>query len=227
MGRKDDAILVWEQGYERAVNHSTDLKQLLELEELLKVAKQERNSAGENHAIESAASVLLSESGPQSSENSNGSYENHNGLRELKSCGESKDASEVDSKSINSVGVCDGVGQKDRGKEKVSSQMNGNHNIRGASRLKSESFEKPSDRCNELSTVSSESSSDLAQTSSTLSIKLATPRNEMSEESNKNKKFCVTRISKTKSISLDFRLSRGIAEVHHKTTSEWPQLLFY
>ncbi|XAR57739.1 hypothetical protein NMG60_11025991 [Bertholletia excelsa] len=39
--------------------------------------------------------------------------------------------------------------------------------------------------------------------------------NELSDEgAKKNKKFCVTRISKTKSISVDFRLSRGIAQVN-------------
>ncbi|GAB4849208.1 hypothetical protein Ancab_004018 [Ancistrocladus abbreviatus] len=36
---------------------------------------------------------------------------------------------------------------------------------------------------------------------------------EWSDAIKKNKNFCVARISKTKSISLDFRLSRGIAEV--------------
>ncbi|KAI3495744.1 hypothetical protein L1887_38090 [Cichorium endivia] len=32
LGRKDDVVMVWEQGYELAVYQSADLKQLLELE---------------------------------------------------------------------------------------------------------------------------------------------------------------------------------------------------
>ncbi|CAJ1929408.1 unnamed protein product [Sphenostylis stenocarpa] len=39
LGRKGDAVLVWEQGYEHAQHQSSDLKLLLELEELLTTAK--------------------------------------------------------------------------------------------------------------------------------------------------------------------------------------------
>lgn len=35
LGRKNDAVLVWKQGYDLALNQSADLKQLLELEDLL------------------------------------------------------------------------------------------------------------------------------------------------------------------------------------------------
>ncbi|KAK8328305.1 hypothetical protein V6Z12_A11G243600 [Gossypium hirsutum] len=38
--------------------------------------------------------------------------------------------------------------------------------------------------------------------------------NEISDEAKRSKKFCVAKISKTKSISVDFRLSRGIAQVN-------------
>lgn len=38
-------------------------------------------------------------------------------------------------------------------------------------------------------------------------------RSDLVDEAKKNKKFSVARISKTKSISVDFRLSRGIAQV--------------
>ncbi|KAL3039302.1 hypothetical protein AAZX31_01G178100 [Glycine max] len=40
LGRKTDALLVWEQGYEHAQHQSADLKLLLELEELLTTTKQ-------------------------------------------------------------------------------------------------------------------------------------------------------------------------------------------
>lgn len=40
LGRKEEAVLIWERGYEIAVSESTDLKQLLELEDLLSSARQ-------------------------------------------------------------------------------------------------------------------------------------------------------------------------------------------
>jgi len=40
LGRKIDALSVWEQGYEHAQQQSADLKLLLELEELLTTIKQ-------------------------------------------------------------------------------------------------------------------------------------------------------------------------------------------
>ncbi|XP_021908254.1 suppressor of RPS4-RLD 1-like [Carica papaya] len=49
LSRNEDAILVWEQGYEHALHRSADLTQLLELEELLKAAKQE--SAASNNIV--------------------------------------------------------------------------------------------------------------------------------------------------------------------------------
>lgn len=59
MGRKEDALLVWEQGHENAVCESTDLKQLLELEELLGAAKQNGVTISENHPRDSSNSTTL------------------------------------------------------------------------------------------------------------------------------------------------------------------------
>ncbi|POO00767.1 N-terminal acetyltransferase A, auxiliary subunit [Trema orientale] len=214
LGRKEEAVLVWEQGYEHAVRHSADLKQLLELEDILTVAKQEKSSVRENHAIESGSSMLVSESGPSISENSSETSENQNHLDDQSnSCGDSRDTSEVHITSTNNVDVCNGISEKDRGTGHVTGQMNGNHNVPNKLSYESESCDDSSDKCSKLSRISSDSSP-LTQTPSTMSTKLQTPRNEVSDESNKNKKLCVTRISKTKSISVDFRLSRGIAEVN-------------
>lgn len=52
LGRKEDAFLVWEQGHANAVRESTDLKQLLELEELLAAAKQSQVVLREDHAVD-------------------------------------------------------------------------------------------------------------------------------------------------------------------------------
>lgn len=212
LGRKDAAVMVWELGYERAVNHSTDLKQLLELEELLKCAKQEIISAREKSGIESVSSELLSQSGPRTNDNSSETNKSCNGLRLSKSCGSSEDTSEVCSEHLDKVVVYGSIGKKAKGKEEFNSQKIGKHNTRYTSIPNAESRDEPCNRSSESS--SSSESSNLSQISSTPSIRIVTSRREISDESNKNKKFCVTRISKAKSISLDLRLSRGIAEVN-------------
>lgn len=210
MGRKEDALLVWEQGYEHAVVHSADLKQLLELEELLKVAKEGKSNGRENHAMESESSTVVSESGLLANGNSSQTHESPNYLNDQSIlCGESGDSSEVNSKCKDIVAF-DGVIKKDGAKEQFGMQMNGNHDVHDKSSNESESSDNSKDKRGKLSIISG-NSSDLTQTQ--LSTKLDIPRKEISDESNKNKKFCVTRISKTKSISVDFRLSRGIAEV--------------
>ncbi|ONK64775.1 uncharacterized protein A4U43_C07F29780 [Asparagus officinalis] len=58
LGRKDDALLVWEQGHANAVCESTDLKQLLELEELLASARQNRATLCEDRTMESSNSII-------------------------------------------------------------------------------------------------------------------------------------------------------------------------
>lgn len=209
LGRKEEALLVWEKGHEYALHQSADLKQLLELEELLTAAKEERSILQENYATESETSMLASESGPPISESSSETFENHHSLIDhAKLRSESRDASEVQSKSSDNFESCNGTKDKARGKEHFGSQMNGNHYIHDKSSYESESSNDSSDTCNELSMVCSSSS--LAQNSSKMSNKFQTIR---SDESKKNKKFSVTRISKAKSFSVDFRLSRGIAEV--------------
>lgn len=205
--------MVWEKAYEHALHQSADLKQLLELEELLTLAKQERSIVCENPEIESESSMLVSVLGPPTSENSSETFEDHHNLSDpSKLCSEARDESEVHSKSGDNFEPCNGIKDKARGKEGFGCKMNGNHNIHDKSSYESESSNDSSDTCNKLPIVCS-SSSDLTQKSRKLSNKTETPRNEINDESKRNKKFCVTRISKAKSISVDFRLSRGIAEV--------------
>ncbi|XP_024019757.1 suppressor of RPS4-RLD 1 isoform X2 [Morus notabilis] len=211
LGRQDDALLVWEQGYEHAVRHSADLKQLLELEELLKVAKEGKSTGRENHDIESKSSTLVSESGPVTNENSSETHETTKNLNDQsKLGGESRDSSEVNGKSLDTV-ASNGISNKDTGKEQFGRHVNGNHDVHDKLSYESESCDDSSDGCGKLSVICS-NGIDLTQNQ--LKAKLDVPRKEVSDESNKNKKFCVTRISKTKSISVDFRLSRGIAEVN-------------
>ncbi|XP_009336068.2 suppressor of RPS4-RLD 1 isoform X1 [Pyrus x bretschneideri] len=216
LGRKEDAFLVWEQGYEHALRQCADLKQLLELGELLTIAKTDKSNGDDNQAKESASSKLVSEASPHINGKSGDTYKNHNKLSgESKLCCESTVTSAVHSK-VNGNGnfvASNGIGDKARGSKKFDSQMNGNHDIND--KLHSESCNDLSDTYSKLPMICSKSS-DLTETPPT-PPKLSTKsdiRHEIGEESKRSKKFSVARLSKTKSISVDFRLSRGIAEVN-------------
>lgn len=71
LGRKDDAVMVWEQGYEHAIHQSADLKQLLELEELLTSAKQSMADAKQ------LSEWSVSKPEPNNSVKSNETFNNH------------------------------------------------------------------------------------------------------------------------------------------------------
>ncbi|XP_065873083.1 suppressor of RPS4-RLD 1 [Euphorbia lathyris] len=271
LGRKEDALLVWEQGYEHALRQSADLKQLLELEELLKFAKRDKNINGEKHVTESRSSlsitevaphmngqssetikkkhnlsdiyrsfneslsedcskfgdnlevfnglrdnagakspVLVSESVPQLNGKSGEIYSNHNKfVDKTKLCSKLGDTPEMDSRSEHNLSGKAEVGNK------ADRMMNGNHDIVDNLSCNSKSCNNLSikpDLSSKSSMISS-SSGDTSEICSKSSSKKDMP-NERSDEVKRNKKFSVTRISKTKSITVDFRLSRGIAQVN-------------
>ncbi|WCJ31344.1 Tetratricopeptide repeat (TPR)-like superfamily protein [Euphorbia peplus] len=277
LGRKEDALLVWEQGYEHALRQSADLKQLLELEELLKFAKQNRNMNGVNQVTESRSSlstteavphmtglssetfkkqhnlrdfyrsfnepssdecskfgdnlqvlngvndkaavkspVLVSESVPQLNGKSGEVYSNHNKfVDKTNSCSKSGDTPEIDSRSEDNFGMPNNLSGKAEVGNKGDQMINGNHDIVDDLSCNSKS-------CNNLrikqdlsskSSMISSSSGDTSEICSKSSNKKDMP-NEASDRVRRNKKFSVTRISKTKSITVDFRLSRGIAQVN-------------
>lgn len=60
LGRNEEALLVWEEGHKYAVQNCTDLKQLLELEQLLTASKQNNTLSSQNHAAESDVSATES-----------------------------------------------------------------------------------------------------------------------------------------------------------------------
>jgi tetratricopeptide (TPR) repeat protein len=212
LGRKEDALLVWEKGYEHAVCQSADLKQLLELEELLRIAKQERSVTHENNGMESMSSLSESGSGPHS----NGTYKSQNKLSdESKLCSESGDSFEFHSGSVDNLDLRNGFSDKATENTNFDGQMNESHDIVDKLSYESDScsdFSDTPEPCSKLSMICS-SSSNTTESSSKLSYKTDI-RNDIIDEAKRNKKFCVARISKSKSISVDFRLSRGIAQVN-------------
>ncbi|XP_015578308.1 suppressor of RPS4-RLD 1 isoform X2 [Ricinus communis] len=275
LGRKDDALLVWQQGYEHALRQSADLKQLLELEELLKFAKQERNIGLRDHVTESTP-MNTTEFATHTNGKSNEASKNRDQLSDISnSCRESGDGSEICSKFGGNFDAMNVIRDKAGGESPITipecrPHMNGksddvctNHDKLGdKSKLHNESRDtykiccnsgdncaiqnylsrkaegdvktdkngthnfidkiSDSESCNVLSDTSvpssksstiSISSGDTSDIRVKLSNKTDIP-NEAGDETKKSKKFSVTRISKTKSITVDFRLSRGIAQVN-------------
>ncbi|TXG59325.1 hypothetical protein EZV62_013898 [Acer yangbiense] len=275
LGRKEDALLVWEKGYEHALNQSADLKQLLELEELLTAAKQDKSVPLENHAADSSSSLPVSELGEYENGKTSKACENHDESDISKSSSEPMDASEICNKSSDNSDMSNGIIDKANGSSSVQvsesgvqvngkssetsndlsdesninhesrdvtdicrksdnntdisngfsdkakvnkihdSQTNGTHFIHDKPRYDKESlkdFSSTSEPCSRLS-ITGCNSSDSSESLSKLNYK-TDKRIEKSDEDKRNKRFSVTRISKTKSISVDFRLSRGIAQVN-------------
>ncbi|KAL2522527.1 Suppressor of RPS4-RLD 1 [Forsythia ovata] len=212
LGRKQEALSVWENGYEHAVRQSADLKQLLELEELLGSAKRNCSIACENQSVESTKSSPAASGSVnfvESSETFN-NHENTNGKIEPRSKSTDRleahdnlyDSSEFRSESSHNVKGTKPFGCQSNGKHE--SQPNGANYIH-------EVLNDSSESCISSSAVSSES---INLSDSIQSINLSEMCNETIDETKRSKKFCVARISKNKSINVDFRLSRGIAQVN-------------
>ncbi|KAJ6378486.1 hypothetical protein OIU78_028679 [Salix suchowensis] len=277
LGRKDDALLVWEQGFEHALHQSADLKQLLELEDLLKFAKQDRSAGCETHVVESRLSMYVAESRPHSKSDETSKHQNK--LSDISNlCSESRNVLGIHSKSGDNFEIHKGISDeggrslklvpesgchtnekssetskntsKESDKSELCSELRDAPEIccksgdnfdmdNGRSEKKAERNQKPGILVNETHDIldlpnlvsgscsgvnnASELSSrlsmipgNLGDTSEILSksSNKANMHNEVTDEGKRNKKLCVTRISKTKSISVDFRLSRGIAQVN-------------
>uniref|UniRef100_A0A0V0IXD6 Putative tetratricopeptide repeat protein 13-like n=1 Tax=Solanum chacoense TaxID=4108 RepID=A0A0V0IXD6_SOLCH len=226
LGKKEEALLIWEQGYEHAVHQSADLKQLLELEELLKIAKQNTAVASNNHSVQSSGpesntEPLLSTKSGETCDISKASD------RKLKTC--SSGMLESSEKSNNSSVQQNSSSNNAKKHKKIECEPKDLHE-RQANRTNNncKKLGYPSLVCSELSDISEDSGKSSAVTSesseqsepnelqeilSQLNNKCDV-RVELSDEGKRNKKFCVTRVNKTKSINVDFRLSRGIAQVN-------------
>ncbi|KAG8384306.1 hypothetical protein BUALT_Bualt04G0104600 [Buddleja alternifolia] len=194
MGRKQEALSVWAQGYELAVCQSADLKQLLELEDLMRIAKQDGSISCQNH-VTGPSELSFSASGSVMSVESSDISNNH-----VKLNGKIEPSSESRKKVFGT--------QSSKNHENQSIEPNGMHNKLAGQLALSDSSELSIDS----SAVYGESSdfSDICSQS----FSLSEIHDELMDEANKSKKFCVARISKNKSINVDFRLSRGIAQVN-------------
>ncbi|KAL2348343.1 hypothetical protein Fmac_002343 [Flemingia macrophylla] len=213
--RKTDALFVWEQGYEYALHQSADLRLLLELKELLTAKKQ-----GDNVLYETNASrTPQSESESLSNGNLPGICENEDRLgteAELRDGTSDKPA--ILLKSTDKFDLRNELNSEDREYNKSDGQVNGSPDVIDKLSYNSESCNDSSDTsesCDKVFTNSGESSDsiDVSEILRKPSGKLIFPPGK-NGAARKNKNFCIARFSKTNSISVDFRLSQGIAEVN-------------
>ncbi|KAI3451958.1 hypothetical protein Pfo_008623 [Paulownia fortunei] len=213
LGRKEEALSVWEQGYEHAVCQSADLKLLLELEDLLRIAKQNGSSSCQNRVMESSGlsfpasgSVVSIKSGKISDNHgkSNGkSKPSGKSSKQFEAHDKLQNGSSLNVKGDNFLGS-----QSNKKHESHPTETNGMHNKLAGKSVLNDSSESSID-----SSVVYGESSDFSDICSE-SFSLSEIHNELMDEANRSKKFCVARISKNKSINVDFRLSRGIAQVN-------------
>lgn len=250
LGRKQEAVLVLEQGYKNALQQTADVKQVLELEELLKDARREMEGTCENHATEShqenpssslgscaseksdekidkrdnidtvlgtsentckLSTMAVSESGACSNGNSHESSSEWGEQSKINSS--SKDASKASKQSNGSSDLSNGSAYKEKKNGKSSSQINGSYESCkpcNGSNLH-DNLTEGSDRLGDLS-ISENKLSSKSGLSSKLSNK-AEARCRVSDETKIIKKYTIAKMSENHSISVDFRLSRGIAQV--------------
>ncbi|CAA6657494.1 unnamed protein product [Spirodela intermedia] len=167
LGRKEEGLLVWEQGYEKAANQSADLKQFLELEELVASGKQNKAMICDQHVVDSlpSASDFVSTVDSNSASSSSDTIP----LETSSTISFSSDVIPLDSSTITSLSNGSPVSNK------KSNETN-------------ETNWKPgslSEMCNVLND----------------SVKFS-------------RKVSFNDLPKSKSISVDFRLSRGISRVN-------------
>ncbi|KAM7251670.1 hypothetical protein ACFE04_023553 [Oxalis oulophora] len=257
LGRANDALLVWEKGYQNALSHSTDLKHLLEIEELLKNARQGNNGVSQGNHVPLDPGLKAQINGKPSDEQSKKSLASdlpskprelsqacsselglnmENGISadaaqiqhepttvnensvDAQDCSKEKDVSSVSSnledvsnthaKPGGSIVLSNGSSDKANGKKKSD----------GQTKVSSDKPSKGSgsnyNLSDKLSIICSSLSDDAIENYSQLGSKVDIHIDTTSDEVKKSKKFCVARVSKTKSISVDFGFSRGVAQVN-------------
>lgn len=223
LGKKVDALSIWERGYQYALCQSADLKQLLELEELLTREKQDKNNV-ENGEVESGVSTVVLESGvtPVNTKFSERNNTENKLIEHPDFCMKPSDASEVCSSSSDNLAVCESGSEEVGQNGSINCESNGcnDHDDRLSDGSKLHDLRSDmSEFCSKskltaFPSKSSDSTGILSKPSKMSDARL------ISDEAKRTKKFSVAKISKTKSISVDFRLSRGIAEVSILYTSK-------
>uniref|UniRef100_A0A7N0ULP9 Suppressor of RPS4-RLD 1 n=1 Tax=Kalanchoe fedtschenkoi TaxID=63787 RepID=A0A7N0ULP9_KALFE len=214
LGRKEEALFVWKKGRECAISHSTDLKQVLELEELLKIANGIGNCNGVYLPDEvSVSSIELSDSGHHPDTESTETIRKQNILNgKSEMCnGTSTAARDIQCNSNHNTEIDIESSGKYIETKDLEYHSNGNHHAPISNNL---------EPCGETTNTTAPH---VKQVRSKLSVKqeslsksglTSDALNRICSGGKQNKKFSLARISDTNSVTVDFRLSRGISQVN-------------
>lgn len=194
LDKKEDALAAWKQGYEIAVRDTTDLKQLLELEELVSSVKISETTESADHVMDASTcdtKVVISED--RVADTSATTMADTKTVVCEEAIGSSKVSSNGDTKLANY--------NKKADHNKVSSSP-----VKDSTGTQSPKKAPKVDKKNKAKAVKEVNGRDEGVT-----IRIST---DGSENIPLDQTLFATKISKSsKSISLDFRLSRGIAQV--------------
>lgn len=201
LDKKEDALLVWKQGYEIAVRDTVDLKQLLELEELVSSVKICETTDSADHIVDASpcdTKVVISEDRVVDTSSTATTMADTKTVVCEEAIGNSKVSSNGDSKLTNH--------KVDNNKVSSSpvKDSTGTQAPKKAPKLDKKNKAKAVKEMNGRAGVTDRTSSDESETISL------------------DQTLFATKISKSsKSISLDFRLSRGIAQVVSSYSVHW------
>ncbi|KAK4799344.1 hypothetical protein SAY86_024709 [Trapa natans] len=208
LGKKVDAISAWEKGYEHSFSKSADLKQIMELEELLTLGSKDQTNKFDKHVVESTPSLSPLELASQVDEESSKVQSNKNNMSKgMKSYRKLNGQLEDENKPYPNLEMSNGFSEESRQSEKFNGNTNGI--LGGTDIMSNDTRLELSLSCSNTSSCSS----DVTDVSTEMGMK-SIQNNNTGDKDKRSKKFCVTGISKNRSISVDFCLSRGIAEVN-------------
>ncbi|KAK4749428.1 hypothetical protein SAY87_026877 [Trapa incisa] len=180
----------------------------MELEELLTLGSKDQTNKFDKHVVESTPSLSPLELASQVDEESSKVQSNKNNMSKgMKSYRKLNGQLEDESKPYYNLEMSNGFSEESRQSEKFNGNTNGI--LGGTDIMSNDTRLELSLSCSNTSSCSS----DVTDVSTEMGMK-SIQNNNTGDKDKRSKKFCITGISKNISISVDFCLSRGIAEVN-------------
>ncbi|RAL50569.1 hypothetical protein DM860_014511 [Cuscuta australis] len=225
MGKRVEAILVWEQGYERAVQQCADLKQLLEIEELLTIAKRSNSILGDDGFTQlsgSGSGILLSNNIVDSGKNHRLTDHLEPFRKEMETYTTLKDSSndcfqsnkshnKAREYSTSNILPNGDLHKKENGTCDIHVKLGSHSAVCGDLNHTCEECCGSSLETNESS--DSSEAIELSEILRHLNNKCGV-RIKIGDDNKRGRKSCVSKTLKTKSVTLDLRLSSAIAQVN-------------
>lgn len=221
LGRRNDAVLAWEQGYKQAVQQSTNLKMLLELDHLLAGLGYDKHKApvSENSTEDGSCGVITTASGNSEAASCVVSPKFDNNNKASVSEDLIEDLSRVATTTSDSLGVSSttvsansGVASREIMTALANSQFSREtiHAPSGNSEVCSKTNGALCTNSNSVTKMDGKPETHSSKREEVQTLKI----DELMNVNNTGQRLIIKSNNKTKTISLDFRLSRGIAQVN-------------